>query len=212
MTGFSRNTALDQYHGGEPHLPQPYAPASPAAVPHESPRRNPLQAIWMRRWIVVFCVILALIGGMVYYYRATPLYRSSARVYVEQIGPKITSNDPAMMAGTGNFLNTQAQFILAPVNLEQVATNPEVRDLPSFRNATDILSSLRYVLTAEVGRRDDIITVSALCANADDAAVIANAVVSAYDSYISGQRRQSAVEMAKYLQQNLNEREADLTN
>src|SRR5438105_2882386 len=80
MTAFPRNQL---------ELP----PSHSASAPLESHRRNPLQVIWLRRWIVIVVMILAMAVGAIQYYRATPMYQSRARVYVTQKLPKLMGAD-----------------------------------------------------------------------------------------------------------------------
>ena len=78
----------------------------------EPPRRNLVQAIWMRRWWVVFAVAVALIAGAVKYKTTTPMYQATAQLVVEQSRPNIIANDPAgVMTGTSNYLLTQVELI-----------------------------------------------------------------------------------------------------
>src|ERR1051325_10814159 len=110
MTAFSRN-----------QLEAPII-ESPVSSANETHRRNPLQVIWLRRWIVVVVVILAMGAGVVQFQRTTPMYQSRARVYVTQNGPKIVGTDMAtVMSATNNYLFTQCELICSPSILEAVA-------------------------------------------------------------------------------------------
>lgn len=45
--------------------------------------------LWRRKWIVLSCIFLGLICGFLYYYSATPIYRSNARVLIERKQPPL---------------------------------------------------------------------------------------------------------------------------
>src|SRR5690242_21376519 len=170
MTAFPRNQL---------ELP----PTHSAAAPLESHRRNPLQVIWLRRWIVIVVMILAMAGGAIQYYRATPMYQSRARVYVTQNLPKLMAADSASVM-TVNYLFTQCEVICSPRILENVAARPDISNLPTFRSgdsatfgSANIVGYLRMNVSAVPGRRDDIISISVKTPSREDSAAIANAIV-----------------------------------
>src|SRR5436309_12732038 len=135
MTAFPRNNSLERVNEMQPALPD--ASAGAYAAPVETHRRNLLQAIWMRRWIVVFVTVLAIGAGVAQYFLTTQIFESRARVVVEQGGPKLI-NDPMGAAGVlSNYLNTQAEIMHSPVIMEAVAARPDIRDLKSLRGASN---------------------------------------------------------------------------
>jgi len=172
MTAFSRNNQLD------------IRSTEPQPLP-EGQRRNPLQVIWLRRWIVVITLILAMGVGAIQYYRTTPMYQSKARVYVAQNAPKLMAADAAsVMTATNNYLWTQCELICSPNVLEKVAQRPDISILKTFqagedagRSSANIVGYLRSVVSAQPGRRDDIISVFVKSPYMDDAPRIANAIV-----------------------------------
>src|SRR3954469_17136535 len=107
---------------------------SPLPAPAETHRRNPLQVIWLRRWIGVVAMILAMAVGVVQYQRATPMYQSKARVYVTQNAPKLIGADMAsVMTATNNYPWTQCELICSPTILEEVAKTEGIAQLPTFQ-------------------------------------------------------------------------------
>src|SRR3954451_24477071 len=178
MTAFPRNNALDRVNEYPGSLPEPMnGQAGPPGAP-EGHRRNPLQAIWMRRWIVVFATVLALGVGAAHFYLSTRVYESSSRLVVEKGGPKLLANDPLGNAGVlSNFLNTQAEIMHSPVIMENVAARPEIKELPSLRASGNIVSDLSNSVRVVPGRKDDTISVSVRSTDPKDAATIAEAVV-----------------------------------
>src|SRR4051794_10021920 len=216
MSHLSSNPNL-QYRATEGQLqvaPAPLPPTGDGA--HDgSSRRNPLQVIWLRRWIVAGTVMLALAVGVVMLLRATPIYKSDAQLTVEQSGPKIIANDPnGMMMGTNNYLYTECRRLVSREILATVASMPAVRDLETFRggDVTNVVGYLKQTVSANVGRRDDIITVTAKSPHADDAAVIANSVVDAYKAYHDSKRRSSAQFSIELLNENKDKRSKELAD
>src|SRR4051812_19435928 len=189
MTAFSRNP-LD--------VPPVDSPTPPSTETH---RRNPLQVIWLRRWIVVVVMILAMGVGVVQFQRATPMYRSTARVYVTQNGPKIVGTDMGtVMSATNNYLWTQCELICSPSILEAVAQRPEISTLPTFqqnddgRAAANVVGYLRMNVSAIPGRRDDIISIFVKSPHPKDAADIANAIVEQYRDFLLNANKSTATE------------------
>src|SRR4051812_2559921 len=195
MTAFPRN-----------QLELPAPPSSSA--PFESHRRNPLQVIWLRRWIVIVVIILAMAVGAFQFYRATPMYRSVARVYVTQTLPKLMAADSAsVMTATNNYLFTQCEVICSPRILENVAARPDISNLPTFRSgdsaamgSANIVGYLRMNVSAVPGRRDDIISISVKTPFREDSAAIANAIVEEYTNFHLKANKNTAAETFKLLQ------------
>src|SRR5438105_864663 len=163
MTAFSRN-----------QLDVTQAESTPQA-PAETHRRNPLQVIWLRRWIVVVVMILAMGVGVVQFQRATPMYQSKARVYVTQNGPKLVGADMAsVMSATNNYLWTQCELICSPSILEEVAKTEGIAELPTFTEegvaAANVVGYLRMNVSAMPGRRDDIISIFVKTPHKEDSA------------------------------------------
>src|SRR4051812_37754795 len=176
---------------------------APVMMPVDStPRRSPLLVMWQRRWIIVSCVLVALVAAIVYLIVATPLYQGVAQVYVEQNSPRIIANDPTGVATmqTQNYLWTQCKLITSRSILEQVANESGIRTLPTFTPGRDIVEDLRGLVSATVGRRDDVITITVTSPYAEDASKIANAVVGAFTKYHDTSKRSSAKQILDILQ------------
>jgi succinoglycan biosynthesis transport protein ExoP len=212
MTAFPRNNALDRVNEYQPSLPEPMnGQAGPPGGATEGSRRNPLQAIWMRRWIVVFVTALALGAGVAQFFLTQRVYESSSRLVVEQGGPKLLANDP--LGGVGvlsNFLNTQAEIMHSPVIIENVAARPEIKELPSLRVSANIVSDLSQSVKVVPGKKDDTITVSVRSTDPKDAADIANAVVDEYQRFQNARQQKSSVQLVDLLQRTLEDREKEL--
>jgi uncharacterized protein involved in exopolysaccharide biosynthesis len=98
MTQFSRNTQAD-YSAHANGATESHAPSA-----SEWPRRNPLLAIWNRRWIAVITMLLVVVAAIVHVSRAKPVFEARARLTVERTGPRVVANDPSDVAGqTQNY-------------------------------------------------------------------------------------------------------------
>ncbi|NQV31353.1 MAG: hypothetical protein HQ515_01610, partial [Phycisphaeraceae bacterium] len=66
----------------------PMEPANPGQGPGMMPE-SLFQVMWRHSWIIIGCAFLALVAGFIYLAKATPIYTSTASIYVEQSGTKI---------------------------------------------------------------------------------------------------------------------------
>ena len=74
--------------------------------PPESEVKGPSlpEVMWQHRWCVIGMVFLCSVGALAYLYQATPIYRSTARLYIEKEGPKIMSENEGMIMSQARWL------------------------------------------------------------------------------------------------------------
>ena len=73
---------------------------------------NLFSIIWRDRWILLLCTLASLVLAFIYVMKATPIYTSTSRIYVEQNGPKIiTEMETGVMTQSKNYLYTQAELL-----------------------------------------------------------------------------------------------------
>ena len=80
-------------------VPEPGGSASPPVLiaQPDLPQPSLLSILWRRRWVVVLTLVVCLGGGFAYLWRATPLYTSTSRLYVERKGPKILTDGEGVL-------------------------------------------------------------------------------------------------------------------
>jgi capsular exopolysaccharide synthesis family protein len=167
-----------------PYMPPPMVPYMPPPEPEEpSIVLSIFRHFWILLTVLGFCVLLACI----FLHKTTPLYESHSVVWIQ------TNNAPMFMPGDGqsaaaatggNFLQTQAAFMKSQLILSAVLQKPEIANLPTIKHA--VPSAISYLLTnlqADVGRTNDLITVSITTPRPDDSAMIVTAVVQQYIDY-----------------------------
>jgi capsular exopolysaccharide synthesis family protein len=189
---------------------QPAEQQQPVPVQREMPQRGLLQVFWDRRWIVALATALGLAGGFLYLREATPLYTSTARVYVEQAGPKIITEYEGVMSQSKNYLFTQAELMKSTPIVAAALEQPDMKGLKTFARVDNLVGWLKANLTAEVGKKDDILSVSLDSPYPEEAAQLVNAVVDSYVTYHAKQRRSTAVEVLKILQKEKTTRDEEL--
>jgi len=181
-------------------LPEEYAAGDMAPMQPEASRPGLLHIVWRRRWIVLAAVVLCIAGGLTYLVKATPIFGSTGQLYVEQSGPKIITNEEGVMTQSKNYLYTQVELLTSTPILAAVAERPEIRRLQTFNDATNAVGFLKANVTASVGKKDDILSVSCESPYSVEAPQIVNAIIDAYITYHSKKKSTTAAEVLKILQ------------
>jgi len=182
-----------------------------------SPVDNHLQETFLNillchRWIILVTTLLSLIAAFLYLRRATPIYTSTSRLYVEQRGPKIINEYEGIMTQSKNYLYTQAELIKSTPIIGDAVDNPGLGRFRTFANVDNLTASVRKNLNVSVGKKDDIIAVSFDSPYPMEAAEIVNAVVGSYVSYQSIRKRGTVSEVLGILQKEKLKRDKELSN
>ncbi|MBT3202055.1 MAG: polysaccharide biosynthesis tyrosine autokinase [Phycisphaerales bacterium] len=190
--------------------PEEYSAGDVAPMQTEAPRPGLLQIVWRYRWMVLIAVVLCMAGGFVYLVKATPIFGSTGRLYVEQSGPKIMTNEEGVFSQSKNYLYTQVELVTSTPILAAVAERPEIRRLKTLKDATNAVGFLKANVSASVGKKDDILSVSCESPHSAEAAQIVNAVVDEYITYHSQKKSTTSAEVLKILQAESTKRTAQL--
>ena len=91
-----------------------------------------VQIIWRSRWIVLLATVAALAAAFVYITKATPIYTSTSRIYVEQSGPKILTEAEGVMTQSKNYLYTQAELLRSNPILSSALETAGIRRMKIF--------------------------------------------------------------------------------
>ena len=166
--------------------------------------------IWQRKALVLACVLAALVGGVIYLSRATPLYSSSSKLYVQQSVSKIVSED--LGGGTAAAVNmaTQCELIKSTAILKDALTQPGMSDLPAVERWENPVGMLKGMVTAEPVKQGDMLVVSVTTSDPNVNAAIVNGVVQAYIGYQTNQHQSSAVRVAAILRAEADSNQRDL--
>lgn len=149
------------------------------------PQDTLLQIAFRNRWLILSITVLFLFGGLLYLSKATPIYTSTSRLYVEQTGPKIINEYEGVMAQSNNYLYTQAELIKSSPIAADVVDNAQIKQLRTFGSVDNLVMFLKWGLDISVGKKNDIISVSFNSPYPEEAAQIVNAVVDSYVRYQS---------------------------
>ena len=171
-----------------------------------------LQIALRQRWVILGTTILALVVAFVYILKATPIFTSKSRVYVEQSGPRIINEYEGVMTQSMNYLYTQAELLKSTPIIAEVVNDPQISRFKTFANVDNILTFLKKTLAVDVGKRDDIITISFDSPYPAEAAQLVNAMVDSYVRYHSTRKRSTVLEVLKILQKEKVNRDQELTD
>jgi uncharacterized protein involved in exopolysaccharide biosynthesis len=123
-----------------------------------------IQIMWRNRWVVLITTLAALIVAFAYLQKATPIYTSTARIYVEQTGPKIMSDtEEGVMTRSTNYLYTQAEILKSTPILTAALNTPgaNIKQMKILENVDNPVGFLKKAgLQVNVGKKDDIISIS----------------------------------------------------
>ncbi len=177
-----------------------------------SSHRGILQILWRRVGIILAVTLAAVTLTVEYLQLVQPLYSASSSLYIEQAAPKIMSDTPGTESINSNYLNTQVELIKAGPILAMALKQLEIQRLPVFRNIEGRpFDYLKKSLMVDIGKKDDIITVSLETPYPNDSAAIVNGVVDSYISFSSQRKQSTAVEVLKILEKEKDRLTAELT-
>lgn len=171
-----------------------------------------LNILICHRWIILVTTILSLLAAFLYLWRATPIYTSTSRLYVEQRGPKIISEYEGVMTRSKNYLYTQAELIKSTPIIGDAVDNPRLGRFRTFADVDNLAAYVKKNLNVSVGKKDDIIAVSFDSPYPMEAADIVNTVVGSYVSYQSIRKRGTALEVLGILQKEKLKRDKELSD
>ena len=208
-------------HGGSPEqaLLSPYAHGYaagplgaplPPGMPQQICEPSLFRAVLRHFWLVVLCGLIGAGAAMAFLNYAQPRYTAASKIYIEPTNPRVLT-DTLGSAQRSNYLYTQAEVIKSGPILSIVAEKPHIKQLQTFElTGGNVTLYLRQRLQAEVGRKDDIISVAIDSPYPDDAARIVNAVVEAYTDYQSVEKRTAADDILESLRRTKAEADAKL--
>jgi len=179
---------------------------------NDLPQEGFLQIALRHRWMVLLTIILFLAAAFLYLLKATPIYTSTARLYVEQSGPKIITEYKGVMTQSKNYLYTQSELIKSTPIVASMVDDTQIRQFRTFTDVDNLVAYVKKNLNVTVGKKDDIITVSLDSPYPVEAAQIVNAVVDSYIGYHSSRKRSTVSEVLRILQKEKVKRERELSD
>ncbi len=166
--------------------------------------------VWRRRLMVICILLLAIVCGLLRYLIATPSYIATARIYIQQSGPRLVGEhrEQLAMAQNSDFAAAQADIVTSTSVLSGAAE--KLGKLASLKGETDVLKHLRTRVAASQDKDTEFISVMYRGTDPEDAAAVANAVVEAYIAFERTERNAAAARTIASLESDRQERAAQL--
>lgn len=188
-----------------------FAGTTTDAIPQPESRQDSLFEIAFRHKLQIFlATVMCFCAGVTLLKIVTPRYTAASRLYVQPHGPRIigTTPIPVRHDDEGTFYFTQREIIRSNPVLAIALNN--LGDLRTFAGEPNRFTYLRKQLKVEVGKKDELITVSFESPYRDEAQKIVAAVVDGYVEFQSKQKRSTAADILKLLTSEKNVRESEL--
>jgi succinoglycan biosynthesis transport protein ExoP len=158
-------------------------------------------AVWRSRWILLLCVVLALGAGITYIELAVPIYTSTAKLYLDYGGIRISQPyEPGSVPQTDKYLYTQAGLLRSRPILAAAVEMLQQRGMGVFTGVGAPVAYLQNNLSVAVGKKDEIINISFDSPYPLEAAEIVNQVVDAYMVSRSQHERKNSSQVLQILQ------------
>ncbi len=170
-----------------------------------------LPVLWRRLWIIVVCLVVCTLGGWLYVKQSTPLYRSTARLFVDRAGPQlIRSGEVDGMSREFNYRLTQAEMLRSMPVLSKLLDNPEIVGARTFADTSNLMEAIRRGLDVNVGA-DQLIYVSFDSPYPQESARVVNTIIEGYVEFSNEQKRSSAAEVLRILQREKEKQDKELS-
>ncbi|MEJ2701410.1 MAG: polysaccharide biosynthesis tyrosine autokinase [Sedimentisphaerales bacterium] len=169
-----------------------------------------LQILLRHRWTIVITTVLCLAVAFVYILKATPIFSSSSRLYVEQTGPRIMNEYDGVMTRSGNYLYTQGELMKSTPIVADAVETAGLGNLRMCANVDNVTAYVKSNLNVGVGRKDDIVTASFESPYPVEAATVVNAVVQAYIKYHSASKQSTAAKVLDILKKEKDTQDKEL--
>src|SRR4051794_16479298 len=121
-----------------------------------------VSVLWQRRKTLALTVLVCLMLGVLYLLCATKVYTASAKVLIEQNGPRVSADNTGFVNQSESFMQSQADALYSSVVIQRALDAIDYRSRRMFAKVHgDPVAWLREGgLDIEVGRKSDVMTVS----------------------------------------------------
>lgn len=165
-----------------------------------------LQVLWHRRLLIVGSMLACLAIAGLYLLIATPIYSSTAQLYIDSSAPKPFSEGSAGAQEVDGYLNSQADILQSEPVMKRALDTVGWRRLKTFSGANDdpvawLQHSRRFKISVEVVKKTNLVSVTMESPYPGEAAALVNAITEAYIAQRAAQGRATGTEMIRALEQ-----------
>lgn len=165
------------------------------------------------RWLVINTAAISLTAGILYAFRAVPIYEAVGQLQINPEGGGLL-NGQGLVAFLGNdteYLQTQYRVLQSRTLLEKVVNKVRLDEDPRYKNSADRVGSLSGDLKVTPVRLTRLVLVSSQHPDPAKAKDIVNAVMDLFISDSQFQRSQVASESVRQLRTEVQHQENELT-
>jgi polysaccharide biosynthesis transport protein len=171
----------------------------------DAPYEALIHILWRRRFYPLAATAGFGFLALLYILFATPIYTSQSRLSVQPVRLTPTQqlgNESAPIVSE-NYLNTQAELITATPTLIIATQQPGIKELKILRDVENRLAYLKKNVRVEVGKKNDLITVSFDSPNRAEGTMLVKAIVNAYINYQAGKMKESTTAVLDILRKEM---------
>ncbi len=206
--GFVLHPPAANSWSGVPTRVLPALMSSPAATADSL-----LVVLWRSRGVMLLCLLAVVASGAAYVQIAPPIYTSTAKLFLDYAGIRVSNPyEPGSRPQTDKYLSTQAELIKSRPILLSASDSLKYRRLRTFAAADAPATYLQKNMTVEIGKKDEVISLTLRSPYAEEAAEIVNQVVEAYMAYRSEHEQRSSAQVLKNYQDQLRSAETELAD
>lgn len=132
------------------------------------------------KWVVPLGLLLSCIAGVLVWHFYVPKYEARALIRIESEAPYIAFEQSVIKQDADKYVQTQIELLRGPVVLGPVLSREEIARIAELREQSDPLKYLKEHLSVRQVGKSELYEVAYESASANDAATVANAVVSEY--------------------------------
>ena len=208
-----RGAETIQQHSGNNLALVESTPALAPIRPHggEPVNDSIVEIILRQRWVVAGSIAVCALLAIAYLLIATRYYSGTAKLYVQQVGPRIMDEEQKALQTADAFLFTQREVMASTPVVAMTLGKPGIRDLKTFDGKDNAFACFKESLSVEVGKKDELLSVQFDTPYRDEAQKIVAAYVDSYIEYQSKQRHSSSQEVRTILAAEKEKREMDLS-
>ena len=207
-----KNNMIAQAARSELSTHRPHAGGADAQS-HSSSLPHLLAVLSRRRNTAISVFSICLLGALLFLWRVTPVYTSTARICAELTGPKLLNEQDQVQITperADSYLYTQADVLCSIPILTAALGDPEVGKTDVIARVHNPLVFLKKAVAVDVGKKDDIISASFSAPDPAEATIVLNAIVKSYLDYAAQQQKGTANQMLTVLNQEKSRNDAEL--
>ncbi len=165
--------------------------------------------IWRQRRLIGYSIAACMILAIVYLMVAPKRFTASSSIYVQKMSVMAGDKSAAPTDSDDTFLATQCELLKSTPIVALALGMPGVDEMQTFDGVRNKIAYLKKNLSVDLGRKNDLITISLDAPSPDEAEKLVGSVVESYLAYQAKQKRSTAGEVVTILEREKDKRDAE---